>query len=293
MLGNLFEVLVELLAVDANQLPVGVGAVAVKSAAVPAVAVATEILVISSTLVVGVNVGSPHHPTTTGVVTVIIAGQIAIPLIVAPRLFFALLPIAVDEAAEHAVGLGPVIPVVARVGVSVAVRLIVGGDAVADAAKVPPRQAAEPLILRRLPLRIGLLGPPDDPVELVLGNELDLVGVGGHGPHLLGRAAPAFRLALRGVCGRFRLLPLLLLLLLLPLLGLGLDLLAEEIASRLPDALILVITVGCRGRRRYCIGRCHRRADGIGRGGCGCTARRYRGSRYGRRGSQGHGGNGC
>ena len=55
MLGDLLEVLVEFLAVDAHELPLGVGAVAVEGAAVAAV-VAAEVLVVSASLVVGVDV---------------------------------------------------------------------------------------------------------------------------------------------------------------------------------------------------------------------------------------------
>ena len=55
MLGDLLEVLVEFLAVDAHELPLGVGAVAVEGAAVAAV-VTAEVLVVSASLVVGVDV---------------------------------------------------------------------------------------------------------------------------------------------------------------------------------------------------------------------------------------------
>ena len=55
MLGDLLEILVEFLAVDAHELPLGVGAVAVEGAAVAAV-VAAEVLVVSASLVVGVDV---------------------------------------------------------------------------------------------------------------------------------------------------------------------------------------------------------------------------------------------
>ena len=55
MLGDLLEVLVEFLAVDADELPLGVGAVAVEGAAVAAV-VAAEVLFVSASLVVGIDV---------------------------------------------------------------------------------------------------------------------------------------------------------------------------------------------------------------------------------------------
>mmetsp|Transcript_14603 Transcript_14603/g.42014 ORF Transcript_14603/g.42014 Transcript_14603/m.42014 type:complete len:341 (-) Transcript_14603:231-1253(-) len=309
MLGDLLEELVKLLAVDANELPLGVGAVTVEGTAVAAV-VAAEVLIVSASLVVGVDVGGPHHPPTAAVLgATTISGQVALALplalATAAALLLALLPVAVEEAAEHAVGLGPHVPVVAGIGVAVVVRLVVRGDAVAHAPEVVPGHAADPLVLRQLAVRVGLLGPADEALDLLGGEELGGALVGGEVAHVLGRPALPLGLGGAGVGAVTK-----------TFLGLELRLFPEEVARRLPDAGVLLLGAQD-GRRRDGIGRRHRSPDGVvgsRRGSASrstrmsmsivrarrilrwrCRRRRYRYGRRGRRGKchRGHLDNSC
>lgn len=101
VLGDLFDVLVELLTVDSQQFPFRVGVVTIQGG----VGFVREVFVVLVALVVGVDVRSPHHPSGATVLGVSTTAS----SIVTTTLAF--LVIAIDKGTEHSVGLSPLVVV--------------------------------------------------------------------------------------------------------------------------------------------------------------------------------------
>mmetsp|Transcript_29750 Transcript_29750/g.55793 ORF Transcript_29750/g.55793 Transcript_29750/m.55793 type:complete len:292 (+) Transcript_29750:1479-2354(+) len=110
MLGDLFNELVELLTIDTQQHPFRIGFVTIKDSH----GFVTKVFIVSVSLVVGVDVRSPHHPSGTSPV---VRFLIVVIFVVVITTALALLMITVNESAKHSIGLLPHIVIISRIGI--------------------------------------------------------------------------------------------------------------------------------------------------------------------------------
>mmetsp|Transcript_19468 Transcript_19468/g.45184 ORF Transcript_19468/g.45184 Transcript_19468/m.45184 type:complete len:687 (-) Transcript_19468:132-2192(-) len=106
VLGDLFYELIEFLSVDSQQNPFRVGFVAIQYAHW----FIAKVFVVSVSLVVWIDVRSPHHPSRTSCVVSVSASSLV-------TTSFRFLVIAVDKRTEHSIGLLPHVVIVTRIGV--------------------------------------------------------------------------------------------------------------------------------------------------------------------------------